>query len=327
MSLSARLAAAALLIFAQGAYAQADAQSAAAFPNRPIRYVVPFGAGGPSDILARTLAQRMTLDWSQPVVVENRTGAGGIIGADFVAKSVPDGYTLMMAQVGDAISMSLYSKLPYNFERDFAPVSLVGRIPFILVVHPSLPAKNLQDLIALARAKPGTLTFASGGTGVASHLAGELFKRAAGIDVVHVPYKGQAPATNDLLGGQVSFMFSNPLTALPHLKAGKMRALAVSSPKRFAELPDVPTIAEGGLAGFDVGFWLGAVAPAATPRAVVDKLNAETVRILRVPEVAERLGAMGLEIVGSTPDEFGRVIKSEVARWAVVIKEAGVKAE
>jgi tripartite-type tricarboxylate transporter receptor subunit TctC len=327
MSFFARFAAVALLLFTQAVHAQVDAQSASAYPARSIRYVVPFGAGGPSDILARILAQRMTLEWGQPVIVENRTGAGGIIGADFVAKSVPDGYTLMMAQVGDAISMSLYSKLPYNFERDFAPVSLVGRIPFILVVHPSMPAKNVRELIALAKATPGTLTFASGGTGVASHLAGELFKRAAGIDVVHVPYKGQAPATNDLLGGQVSFMFSNPLSALPHLKAGKMRALAVSSPTRFSELPDVPTVAESGLAGFDVGFWLGAVAPAATPRAVVDKLNAETVRILRVPEVAERLGAMGLEIVGSTPDEFGRVIKSEVARWATVVREAGVKAD
>jgi tripartite-type tricarboxylate transporter receptor subunit TctC len=327
MSLFARSAVVTLFLVTHAVYAQDESKAAAGYPARPIRFVVPFGAGGPSDVLARTLGQRMTLDWSQTVVVDNRTGAAGIIGADIVAKSLPDGYTLLMAQVGDAISMSLYSKLPYNFERDFAPITLVGQTPFILVAHPSLAAKNVQELITLAKAKPGALTFASGGTGVASHLAGELFKGAAGINVVHVPYKGQAPATTDLLGGQVSFMFNNPITALPHVKAGKLRALAVSTPKRFSGLPEVPTVAESGLAGFDVGFWLGALAPAATPRAVVDKLNGEMVKILRVPEVAERLAAMGVEIIGSTPDEFARVIKADVVKWAKVVKESGAKAD
>jgi tripartite-type tricarboxylate transporter receptor subunit TctC len=318
---------AALFVSTQVA-AQSDSKSTVAdYPSRPIRFVVPFLAGGPSDVLARTLAVKMNQDWGQPVVVDNRAGAAGIIGADLVAKSAPDGYTLMMAQVGDTISMSLYSKLPYNFERDFVPITLVGLTPFILVTHPSLPAKNVQELIALAKAKPGALTFASGGTGVASHLAGELFKSTAGIDIVHVPYKGQAPATADLLGGQVSFMFNNPITSLPHVRAGKMRALAVSTAKRFSGLPDVPTVAESGLAGFDVGFWLGTLAPAGTPRAVIAKLNAEMVKILRMPDVVQKLGAMGVEIVGNTPEEFSRVIKADVVKWGKVVRDSGAKAD
>jgi tripartite-type tricarboxylate transporter receptor subunit TctC len=323
----AALAPAAMLVISTHAAAQSDAKAAADYPNRPLRFVVPFLAGGPSDVLARTLAQKMNQDWGQPVVVDNRAGAAGIIGADLVAKSASDGYTLMMAQVGDTISMSLYSKLPYNFERDFAPITLVGLTPFILVTHPSLPAKNLQELIALAKAKPGTLSFASGGTGVASHLAGELFKSTAGIDVVHVPYKGQAPATADLLGGQVAFMFNNPITSLPHIKAGKLRALAVSTARRFSGLPDVPTVAESGLAGFDVGFWLGALAPAGTPRAVINKLNAEMVKILRLPDVVERLAALGVEIVGNTPEEFARIIKADVLKWGKVVRDSGAKAD
>ena len=318
--------AAAALLHAQAA-AQSGQNAAADYPARPIRFVVPFLAGGPSDVLARTLGQKMNQDWGQAVVIDNRAGAAGIIGADLVAKSAPDGYTLLMAQVGDTISMSLYSKLPYNFERDFAPITLVGLTPFILVAHPSLPAKNVQELIALAKARPGALTFASGGTGVASHLAGELFKSTAGIDIVHVPYKGQAPATADLLGGQVSFMFNNPITSLPHVKAGKLRALAVSTAKRFSGLPDVPTVAESGLAGFDVGFWLGTLAPAGTPRTVIAKLNAEMVKILHLPDVVEKLGAMGVEIVGNSPEEFARIIKADVVKWGKVVRESGAKAD
>ncbi len=320
------LVSAAALLACAHAIAQSD-KGAAEYPNRPLRFVVPFLAGGPSDVLARTLGQKMVQDWGQPVVIDNRAGAAGIIGADLVAKSAPDGYTLLMAQVGDTISMSLYSKLPYNFERDFTPITLVGLTPFILVVHPALAAKNVPELIALAKAKPGALTFASGGTGVASHLAGELFKSTAGIDIVHVPYKGQAPATADLLGGQVSFMFNNPITALPHIKAGKLRALAVSTAKRFSGLPDVPTVAESGLPGFDVGFWLGTLAPAGTPRAVIAKLNAEMVKILRMPDVGERLAALGVEVVGSSPEEFARVIRADVVKWGKVVRDSGAKAD
>ncbi len=308
--------------------AQAAAGDAAsAYPNRPLRFVVPFAAGGPSDVMARTLGQKMSQDWGQAVVVDNRTGAAGIIGADIVAKSAPDGYTLLMAQVGDTISMSLYSKLPYNFEKDFAPITLVGQTPFILVTHPSVPAKNVQELIALAKSKPGALSFASGGTGVASHLAGELFKSTAGIDVVHIPYKGQAPATADLLGGQVAFMFNNPITSLAHIKAGRLRALAVSTAKRFTGLPDVPTVAESGFAGFDVGFWLGTLAPAGTPRPIIDKLNAEMAGIVRLPDVIERLAAMGVETIGNAPGEFARVIHADVVRWAKVVRDSGAKAD
>jgi len=315
------------LLFCVHAGAQSGAKEAAAYPSRPIRFVVPFLAGGPSDVMARTLGQKMNQAWGQTVVVDNRAGAAGIIGADLVAKSAPDGYTLLMAQVGDTISMSLYSKLPYNFERDFAPISLVGQTPFILVTHPALAAKNVQELVALAKAKPGALSFGSGGTGVASHLAGELFKSTAGIDIVHVPYKGQAPATADLLGGQISFMFNNPITSLPHIKAGKMRALAVSTGKRFSGLPDVPTVAESGFAGFDVGFWLGTLAPAGTPRAIIDKLNTEMVKILRMPDVVERLAAMGVEVIGNTPDEFARIIKADVVKWGKVVRDSGAKAD
>ncbi len=301
--------------------------AAAAYPSRPIRFVVPFAAGGPSDVMARTLGQKMNQDWGQPVVIDNRTGAAGIIGADIVAKSAPDGHTLLMAQVGDTISMSLYSKLPYNFEKDFAPITLVGQTPFILVTHLSVPAKTVQELIALAKSKPGSLSFASGGTGVASHLAGELFKSTAGIDVVHVPYKGQAPATADLLGGQVAFMFNNPITSLVHIKASRLRALAVSTAKRFTGLPDVPTVAESGLAEFDVGFWLGTLAPAGTPRVIIDKLNAEMVRIVGLPDVVERLAALGVETVGNSPAEFARVIHADAVRWAKVVKASGAKAD
>jgi tripartite-type tricarboxylate transporter receptor subunit TctC len=317
----------ALLAGWQAASAQTDRTAAASYPARPIRIVVPFAAGGPSDIGARTLAQGMTQSWRQTIVVDNRIGASGIIGADIVARSAPDGYTLLMAQVGDAISMSLYSKLPYNFIRDFAPITLVGQTPFILVAHPSLPVKTVQDLITVAKSKPGTLSFGSAGTGVASHLAGELFKGAAGIDVVHVAYKGQAPATTALLGGEIAYMFNNPITALPHIKTGKMRALGVSTAKRFAGLPEVPTVAESGVPGFAVGFWLGPLAPAGTPRAVIDKLNGEMVRILRTPEVVERLSPMGLEILATSPEEFARVIKADAAKWGKVVKEAGIKPE
>jgi len=319
--------AAVLLACSTVAWTQSDRGSSAPYPNRPIRIVVPFAAGGPSDVGARILAQGMSQSWRQTVVVDNRIGASGIIGADIVARSAPDGYTLLMAQVGDAISMSLYAKLPYNFMKDFAPITLVGQTPFILVAHPSVPVKTVQDLIALAKAKPRSLTFGSAGTGVASHLAGELFKGTAGIDVVHVPYKGQAPATNDLLGGQITYMFNNPITALPHIRSGKMRALGVSTAARFSGLPDVPTVAESGLPGFAVGFWLGPLAPAGTPRAVIDKLNGEMVRMLRSPEVVERLSPMGLEILATSPDEFARVIKADVAKWAKVVKDAGIKAD
>jgi len=318
--------AAAVFILAAGS-AQAADGDATTYPSRPIRIVVPFAAGGPSDIMARALAQKMSQEWGQPVVVDNRTGAAGIIGADAVAKSAPDGYTLLQAQVGDTISVSLYAKLPYSFEKDFAPITLAGLTPFILVTHPSVNAKDTRELIALAKAKPGTLAFGSSGAGTASHLAGELFKSMAQIDVTHVPYKGQAPATADLLGGQIPFMFNNPITSLAHVKTGKLRALAVSTGKRFSQLPEVPTVAESGLPGFDVGFWLGLLAPAGTPRPIVDKLNAAMLKALRDPEVVQRMAGLGVEIIGNSPDDFARVVRSDIVKWGKVVKESGAKAD
>ncbi|HEX4328583.1 MAG TPA: tripartite tricarboxylate transporter substrate binding protein [Burkholderiales bacterium] len=309
-------------------YSQAwAADPPAAYPNKPIRIVVPFSAGGPSDVMARSLAQVMTREWGQPVVVDNRVGASGIIGVEAVTKSAADGYTLLLSQVGDAISVSLYSKLPYNFEKDLAPITLAGQTPFILVAHPSVPARDLRELIALAKAKPGTLSFGSSGAGTASHLAGEQLKSMAGIDILLVPYKGQAPATADLLGGQITMMFNNPITSLSSVKAGKLRALAVSTAKRFSQLPEVPTVAESGLPGFDVGFWLGALAPAGTPRPIVDKLNGVMVKALRDPEVVERLAALGVEIIGNSPDEYTSFIHADVIKWAKVVKASGAKAD
>jgi tripartite-type tricarboxylate transporter receptor subunit TctC len=310
--------------YALPATAQAPSDT---YPNRPIRIVVPFAAGGPSDVLARTVGAKLQQAWGQPVIVDNRTGASGMIGADFVAKSAPDGYTLLLAQVGDAISVSLFPKIPYSFERDFAPITLLGQTAFILVTHPSLSAKNLSELIALAKSKPGTLTFGSSGAGTASHLAGESLKSMAAIDMVHVPYKGQAPATTDLLSGQIMLMFNNPITSTGHVKAGRLRALAVSTSQRTKAMPEVPTVAESGLPGFDVGFWLGALAPAGTPRAIVDKLNAEMVKTVHLPDVVKQLEALGVDPVGSRSDEFARTIQSEVVRWAKVVKDANVKAD
>ena len=311
-------------------HTQTPAQSsepASAYPSKPIRIIVPFAAGGPSDVMARALAQKLTQEWGQPVLVDNRTGASGIIGADAVAKSAPDGYTLLQAQVGDTISVSLYSKLPYNFEKDFAPITLAGLTPFILVAHPSVTAKDLGELITQAKAKPGSFTFGSSGAGTASHLAGELLKSSAQIDITLVPYKGQAPATADLLGGQITMMFNNPITSLAQVKAGKLRALAVSTGKRFSQLPEVPTVAESGLPGFDVGFWLGLLAPAGTPRPIIDKLNAAMLKALRDPEVVQRLAGLGVEIIGNSPDEFARVIRSDIVKWGKVVRDTGAKAD
>src|SRR5688572_3064346 len=250
-----------------------------AYPPKSLRFVVPFPPGGPLDIVARVIAQDLNRGWGQAVLVDNRPGAGGNIGADVVAKSAPDGYTILMGAVSThAINVWLYSKLPYDPIRDFAPITLVTSVPNVLVVHPSVPVRNVQQLIALAKARPGQLNFASGSTGSAGHLAGELFKTMAGADMVHIPYKGAAPAVTDLVAGHVSLMFDNMASALPNIKAGRVRALAVTTAQRSPFLPDIPTISEAGLRGFDIGTWFGIFAPAGTPRDVVMRLNAEIAR-------------------------------------------------
>jgi tripartite-type tricarboxylate transporter receptor subunit TctC len=316
------LRAAVLTLFAlTGTSEGAPAQT---YPDKPIRLVVPFPAGGTTDILARAVGQKLGEHLGQQVVVDNKPGAGGNIGSDIVAKSAPDGYTLVMGTVGThAINASLYKKMPYDHIKDFVPVSLVALVPNILVVHPSVPANSVKELIAYAKANPGKLNFASSGNGTSIHLSGELFKTTAGVEMTHVPYKGSAPAVTDLLGGQVQLMFDNMPSALPHVKAGKLKALGVTTAKRFPAAPDIPAIAEAGVPGYEASSWFGVLAPAGTPKEIVNKLSSEIAKILQTPEIKERLLSQGAEPVGNTPDQFAAFIKAETAKWAKVVKESG----
>ena len=302
---------------------EAAAQSAAVFPNKTIRIVVPFAAGGPADAIARLVATGLQ-SMGQSVVTDNRPGGGGIVGAESVAKSAADGYTLLLCNIGDAMAVSLYKSLPYSFERDFAPVSLLASSPFLIAVHPSVPARNFQEFLQLARAKPGFLSYGSAGNGVSSHLSGESLKLAANIDLLHVPYKGQAPAMTDLLGGQISFMFANPVTTLAHVRSGKLRALAVTGPARFVGAPDIPTVAESGVPGYEAETWFGIAAPAGTPEAIVNRLAAELSKIMNGKELRTGLESQGMIVVANTPAEFARRIQSDVAAWRKVITSAKI---
>ena len=305
--------------------ADALAQS---YPSRPVRLVVPFPAGGTTDILARAMAEKLSGALGQQFVVDNRPGAGGNIGSDIVAKSQPDGYTLLMGTVGThAINPSLYPKMPYDHVKDFVPVVLVAGVPNVLVVNPTVPAKTVAELIALAKEKPGTINFASSGNGTSIHLSGELFKLLAGVQIAHVPYKGSAPALTDLIGGQVQIMFDNLPSALPHIKGGKLRALAVTSSKRAPALPDLPTIAESGVAGFEASSWFGILAPAATPRDIVQRINAEANKALHAPDMREKLLAQGAEAVGNSPEFFADYIRTETVKWAKVVKDSGARVD
>ena len=315
--------AATLAILAPQASAAADA-----YPAKPIRFVVAFPPGGGTDIIARSIAQKLAERLAQQVVVDNRPGAGGNIGTDIVAKSAPDGYTMLMGSAGPlAINASLFASMPFDPVRDLAPVTLAASTPNVLVVHPSLKAATVNELIALAKARPGEINFASSGHGTPAHLAGELFNSMAGVKMVHVPYKGAAPALADLLGGQVQLMFSTMPPALPHVKDGKLRALAVTSSKRSRAMPELPTVDEVALPGFEANTWHGVVVPAGTPAAVVVRLNREIVAILHMPEVVARLSGQGAEALGSTPEEFAAYIKSETLKWAKVVRDSGAKAE
>lgn len=299
---------------------------AQSYPTRAIRYVVPFAAGGGVDTLARVVGAKLNAAWNVPVVVENRPGAGGNIGTELVAKSPPDGYTLLMTPNSHAYNASLYSKPPYDPVKDFAPISLIATSPFLLVVHPSLPVKTIKELIALAKARPKELAFSSGGVGGGSHLAGELFNSMAKVDIVHVAYKGIAPAVADLLGGHVSLSFSVVPPAYPHIKTGKLRALAVSSATRSELMPEIPTIAESGLKGFDAFSWYATLAPVGTPQAVINKLNGEIVKSLHMPDVKQKLASVGLEVKTSTPDEFGQFMIKDWAIWDKIIRSLGIRA-
>ncbi|HVO90653.1 MAG TPA: tripartite tricarboxylate transporter substrate binding protein [Casimicrobiaceae bacterium] len=298
------------------------------YPTKPIRLVVPFPAAGTTDILARAAAQRLSEAFGQQVVVDNRPGAGGNIGTELVAKAAPDGYTLLMGTVGThAINQSLYSKLPFDPVKDFQPVILVAGVPNVLEVNPALPVNSVQDLIAYAKANPGKLNFASSGNGTSIHLSGELFKTMTGVTMTHVPYKGSAPALTDLVGGQVQLMFDNLPSSLAFIKAGKLRAIAVTSTARASALPDVPTIAESGVPGFDASSWFGILAPAGTPHDVVVKINAEVAKWLATPEAKEKLASQGAIAFGGSPEDFAKHIATESAKWAKVVKESGAKVD
>jgi tripartite-type tricarboxylate transporter receptor subunit TctC len=298
------------------------------YPTHSIRLIVPFPPGGATDIIARAVAQRWTETLGQSVVVENRPGAGGNIGSDVVAKATPDGYTLLMGTVGThAINASLYTNMPYDHVKDFAPVILVAGVPNVMEVNPSVPAKTVQEFIAYAKANPGKLNFASSGSGTSIHLSGELFKVMTGVQMTHVPYKGSAPALTDLMGGQVQVMFDNLPPSLPHIKAGKLRPLAVTSATRAPALPDVPTVAESGVPGFEASSWFGVLAPAGTPRPIIDRLNGEVAKWLATPEAKERMLALGANAIGGSPEDFAAHIRAETAKWAKVVKESGAKAE
>jgi tripartite-type tricarboxylate transporter receptor subunit TctC len=297
------------------------------YPSKGLRIIVPFAPGGATDILARIASQHLTQVWGQPVVVENKPGAGGNIGADAGAKASPDGYTLTLAAAGFmAVNPSLYTNLTYNSITDFSPVILLVKAPLLLVVNPTLEAKSLAEFIEFARRNPGKINLGNGGTGTAQHLGGVSFSLAAKIDLNHVPYKGSAPATTDLLGGIVDAQFDNMVTLVPYVKSGKLRALAVSSAQRNAAMPDVPTMAEGALPGFETGTWYGLVAPKNTPADIITKLNAELRKMLALPEVQEKLVAMGLDASPNTPVEFGALIETEIAKYAAIVKAANISA-
>ena len=299
------------------------------YPAKAIRLIVPYPAGGPASIVAHSVGQKLGDALGQPVIVDNRPGAGANLGTDMVAKAAPDGYTLLLGANGPlVINVSLYGKLPYDPVRHFAPITQIAAIPLVLIVHPSVPATSVKELIALAAAKPGQFNYASSGTGSGGHLSGALFAAMANVQMSHVPYKGAAPATADLIGGHVQMMFDGLLAAIPHIKAGKVRALAVATTRRATLAPDLPTVAESGLPGFHITSWYGLLAPAGTPPAIIDRLHREVVRILQMPEQKERLFVQGgLEYIGSTPAEFGATIRKEIPEYARIVKLAGAKAD
>lgn len=300
--------------------AQADA-----FPSRPIHLVVGYAAGGSTDQIARIVGQKLSEELGQPVVIDNKPGAGATIASDFVAKSAPDGYTLFMSTIANTINTTLYRRLPFDFERDFAPVSLVATVPNVLVVNPSVPANTVQEFIALAKKNPEKLYFASSGSGSSIHLSGELFNMVAGVKLTHVPYKGSAPAVVDLMSGQVQAMFDNLSSSLPYIKAGKLRALAVTSATRSPAAPDIPTMAEAGLPDCEVLSWFALVAPAKTPQPIIDKLNTALVKLLADPSTKQQFDNIGADPASSTPAALAALISSETAKWAKVVKTSGAE--
>lgn len=314
-------------VFAIGAFLLACVAAAQPYPYRPVRVIVTFPPGAGSDIATRLITAKLGEQLGRQFVVDNRAGAAGNIGVELAAHAAPDGYTLLSATASSAISQSAYSKVPYDLIRDFATVALMASAPFVLATHPSVPVRSLQELIKLAKAKPGQLSYATPGTGSSPHLAGELLKMEAGIDILHVPYKGTVPATADVIAGNVSMALANTLVALPHVKGGRLRGIAITSAKRSAVAPEMPTFAESGLPGFEAGTWYGLFAPAGTPRDAVTRLNTAVVGIVQLPDVREKLGAQGAEPLTGTPEQATQFVRNEVARWAKVVKAAGIRLE
>ena len=303
------------------------AAAAGAYPDKPVRFIVPFAPGGGNDIIARMLGQKLGEGWGQQVVIDNRPGAGGNIAAETTARAAPDGHTIFQFNVANAIAVSVYRKLAYDPVRDFAAITQLASSPFIVVVNPSVRAGNVREFIALAKSQPGKFNYASSGNGGSTHLITEMFKTMAGIEMTHIPYNGAGPGLIDLLGGQVQMMFAVPATATPHIKSGKLRALGVSSLKRSPLAPELPTVAESGVPGFEGATWYGVVAPAQTPAPLIAQLHRDIVRALRLPEVQDRLAAQGVEVVGSTPAEFAQFIRSEIPKWAKAARLSGARVD
>lgn len=298
---------------------------AADFPTKPVRYVVAFAPGGLNDIVARLVGQKLAERWKQSVVVDNRAGGGGNIGADAVAKAPADGYTMLNISLAHAINATLYQRLPYDVVKDFAPVTLVGSSPLLLAVNPAVPAKSVAELVAYA--KTGSLNFGSGGAGAISHLSGEMFNRAAKLNMTHVPYKGGALAANDLMGGQIQLMFNAVPELIQYVKAGRLRAIAVTSRERYPLVPELPTMIQSGFPGFEAGNWIGVVVPAATPGPVVDKLSADMVLAIRTPEIRDKFSAQGIDAIGTTAAEFGKFLRDEVDKWGRVVRDVGARVD
>ncbi len=300
---------------------------AQAWPSKPISLVVPFPPGGTTDVLARSLAEKLTQSLGQTVIVENKPGAGATLGADYVVKSKPDGYTLLVGAVHHTIASSVYKKLPYDFQKDLAPITTIAMVPNVLVVNASTPVKTVAELVKLAKAEPGKLTYGSNGNGTAQHLIGTQFQNLTGTEIVHIPYKGSGPLASDLIGGQITMSFDTITPVLPHIKAGKLRPLAVTTARRSAALPDVPTLEEAGLKGFNIGTWFGVLAPAATPKDIVARLNAEMVKVIQSPEFRKRMDEIGAEPIGNSVDQMAAQIKGETEKFAKLVKDAKVTIE
>lgn len=321
------------IIVSSGWLAPAAAQPATApasgpaYPSRPIRIISPFAPGGGNDVLCRTVAQKLAENLKQQVLVENRPGANGIIGTEAAARSAPDGYTIILIPSGHAVNATLYRKLPYDSIKDFTPITLVGSSPLVLAVHPSVPAKNVKELAALAKARPGQFTYGSAGVGSSGHLAGALFETMTGTKLVHIPYKGMGLVVSDLIGGQVTLTFGTSLSVVPQVRSGKLRALATTGAQRSPALPDLPTVAESGIPGYEASLWYAFVGPARLPPEIVRRLNSEIVAVLGLPDVRERLASQGVDVRSSTPEELGRLLASDLERWAKVIQRVGVRLE